>query len=178
MSDEIGHVFLTRFWIFQGLLAAPTFFIFGIFIFASLWDSYNGVYDFVCQFFNCLLAGSILFIILVQRSLPTASKKLTYRFELAKSVLATAMWLWLMLDSIFYKRRYYNPDLYYYRRIIISAISSTALFILFYPTALYTAYLVRKDRQEGGEEAAAAVEEAEGRRDADEWAPLLPNETV
>ncbi|KPI37476.1 uncharacterized protein AB675_10374 [Cyphellophora attinorum] len=82
------------------------------------------------------MAGGIIFTVLLQRKIPTGktSKSMTLRFEILKSVLATALWLWLLLDAIFGPRDHYS----YYKdrsqRIMVAAISSLLLFILYYPT--------------------------------------------
>jgi hypothetical protein len=93
--------------------------------------------------------------------------------ELAKALIATVIWLWLLLDSIFY-----NPRYYYDHRgkpIAVAAFSVILVVVLFYPTAVYAAYarkqVVLESREIAGqdEESAAAGSEttpllAEGRR--------------
>lgn len=93
---DIGHVFLTRIWLFQAIVAGPTFVLLGIFAIVNLYSTYDTTYDFVTNLCTAILAAGIIFIVLVQQQLPAAGKRLTYRFELAKSVLATALWVWLM----------------------------------------------------------------------------------
>jgi hypothetical protein len=46
------------------------------------------------------MAAAIIFIILIQFRTRNTTK-LTFGFELAKSCLATALWLWLVYDSAF-----------------------------------------------------------------------------
>lgn len=48
------------------------------------------------------------------------------------------MWIWLLLDSIFYYPRYYRGDRG--KRIAVSAISIILVLVLFYPSAVYAAY--------------------------------------
>lgn len=48
------------------------------------------------------------------------------------------MWTWLLLDSIFYRPRYYYGNRG--QRIAIAAVSSILVLVLFYPTAIYAAY--------------------------------------
>jgi hypothetical protein len=56
---------------------------------------------------NAIFAGGIIFIVLMQRKLGISNKYLTTIFEVSKSMLGTVMWVWLMLDSAFYKPEYY-----------------------------------------------------------------------
>lgn len=59
---------------------------------------------------NAIFAGGIIFIVLMQRKLGISNKYLTTTFEVGKSMLGTVMWVWLMLDSAFYKPGdYYDP---------------------------------------------------------------------
>lgn len=53
------------------------------------------------NFFNALFAAGIIFTVLIQQKIKTPSKLLTLRFEVVKSGLATVMWVWLMLWSMF-----------------------------------------------------------------------------
>ena len=68
-----------------------------------------------------LMGAAILFIILVERH-PRNTKTSTYYLEIAKSGLATALWLWLLLDSIFGPRYTYNPPRPRSRKIIEAVI--------------------------------------------------------
>ena len=52
------------------------------------------------DFINALFGAGIIFIVLIQRRTRLDTTK-TLIFEIAKSVLATAMWIWLLLDTIF-----------------------------------------------------------------------------
>lgn len=53
----------------------------------------------------------IVYITIVQWQYSNPHPKITARFELAKGLLATAIWLWLLLDAI-----YYTPIWRYYRQ--------------------------------------------------------------
>jgi hypothetical protein len=57
------------------------------------------------------MAAGIIFIVYIQRK-AAATPYQTLCFEAAKSVLATGLWLWLILDSAFgpWKHEYYNRD--------------------------------------------------------------------
>lgn len=94
---DIGRVFLAKAWIFQAIVAGPTFVVLGMCAMFAMWDAtYWTVYDFLTFSCTAIMAGGIIFLVLVQRQIPTAGKLWTFRFELAKSVLATGLWLWLM----------------------------------------------------------------------------------
>lgn len=73
------------------------------------------------------MAAAILFVIIMQRQ-SAISKKLTLIFEVVKSSCATAVWIWLVLDSAFGPHPEYNyrPDMKG-QRIIRSVISCVTL---------------------------------------------------
>jgi len=97
MTTDIGRVFLSKTWIFQAILAGPTFIVLGMCAMIAVWDTtYWSIYDFVTFTFTSIMAAGIIFLVLVQRQLTTAGKLWTFRFEVAKSALATALWIWLM----------------------------------------------------------------------------------
>jgi hypothetical protein len=82
--------------------------------------------------FQALMSGGILFIIMTQRyATEVLTKKINLYFEIVKSALATAIWLWFMADSIWGPQRhyYYNPppDRSRGPKIIRSAISVVCL---------------------------------------------------
>lgn len=126
-SSPIGHVFLTRIWLFQAIIAAPTFIILGMMAIANMYNTYDTIYDFVTHLCTAILAAGIIFVVLVQKKLPEAGKKLTFLFEVAKSVLATALWVWLMADAIWGPISHggYRRDRK--MRIVTSAIASVLL---------------------------------------------------
>jgi len=94
---DIGRVFLSKAWLFQAIVAGPTFVVLGMCAMFAIWEAtYWTVYDFLTFSCTAIMAGGIIFVVLVQRQLPTAGKLWTFRFELTKSALATAMWIWLM----------------------------------------------------------------------------------
>lgn len=63
---------------------------------------------------------------------------MTFAFESTKAIIATVMWFWLVLDSIFYKPRYYydSPG----KRIAVALVSVILVIVLFYPTVVYASY--------------------------------------
>lgn len=126
-QPTIGHVFLARIWLFQAVVAAPTFVVLGMLAIVNLYNTYDTIYDFVTHLCTAILAAAIIFVVLVQKQLPGAGKALTFRFEVAKSALATALWLWLMGDAIWGPISHggYRRDRT--MRIVSSAISSILL---------------------------------------------------
>jgi hypothetical protein len=100
-NQDLGQVLLTRVWVFQAIVAAPTFTILGIAATINLFSTWDTIYDFITFLFTSILAAGIIFIVSVQLRYSNATKALTFRFEVAKSVLATALWIWLMYDAIF-----------------------------------------------------------------------------
>jgi hypothetical protein len=100
-------------------------------------------------------ASGIIFIIFVHWSLVNlgaSNRQLTFIFEATKAVTATIMWMWLLLDSIFYQARYNSGNRG--KRITVAAISIILVLVLFYPNALYAAY-ARKVSITSNEEAPA-----------------------
>jgi hypothetical protein len=81
---------------------------------------------------TAIMATGIIFTIVIQLRVPV-SIYLTFVFESVKSVLATGMWLWLILDAAFgpWQRDYYYPGPDLDRRIrtkvIRAALSSVVL---------------------------------------------------
>lgn len=97
MATDIGRIFLSKAWIFQAIIAGPTFVVLGMCAMFAVWETtWWTVYHFLTFTCTSIMAGGIIFLVLVQRQFSTAGKLWTFRFELAKSVLATAMWIWLM----------------------------------------------------------------------------------
>lgn len=78
---------------------------------------------------NGLLAAIILFILLIQDRMPTLSANISFILEIAKSLLATLMWLWLLLDSAFadHGHRYREPSNDKFLRVVRAFIAGFAL---------------------------------------------------
>lgn len=70
------------------------------------------------------MAAAIVFILLIQRQ-PIQSKVIRLYLEITKSSCATAVWLWLLMDSIFGPERgyYYNPPRPREPRIVSAVLS-------------------------------------------------------
>ncbi|KAK4148352.1 hypothetical protein C8A00DRAFT_19806, partial [Chaetomidium leptoderma] len=87
--------------IFQAIIAGPTFVYLGL---CAVFGLYGGVYftlyDFILDLFTAILAAGIIFLVLAQRQLPNVGKLWTYRFEVAKSGLATLLWIILMCVTV------------------------------------------------------------------------------
>ena len=123
----LGPHFLRTAWLFQAIVAGPIFFFLGIAAVLNMFNTYDTLSDFITQLCSSLLAGGIIYLVSIQRKLPDErnTAQLTLRFELAKAVLATSLWLWLLLDAIF--ARHYSGYASRTRRIIAAAISSLLL---------------------------------------------------
>jgi len=68
-----------------------------------------------------ILAFLLLFTILVQIKLSSPSRKQTLRFELIKSIIVTALWVWLLISTIVDpNNRLYYPWPYALGNLIIS----------------------------------------------------------
>ncbi|KAK5683762.1 hypothetical protein LTR17_027229 [Elasticomyces elasticus] len=163
-NSHLGRLFLRTVWIFQAIAAGPIFFCLGMLAIFNMFHTFNTLYEFFTHLITAFLAAGIIFIVVVQRTLPPAetAKNLTLRFEVSKSILATALWLWLMFDAIFGPRDhsgYYMPRS---QRITVAAISSVLPLVLFYPTVIYTASYSQDTRQEAQQPEAV-----------DEGSPLL-----
>ncbi|KAK5060251.1 hypothetical protein LTR84_010136 [Exophiala bonariae] len=160
-------------WVFQAVASFPTAFVLGGNVFDNLLYSYYlNVYRFITYTFNGLFASGILFIILVQWSLAkrgALNLRWTFLLEVSKAGIATIMWTWLLLDSIFYDPPYYTG--HRDRRIAVAATSVVLILVLFYPTAVYAAYARKTDDGDHDQESARRV----GRTapTEDESTPLL-----
>ncbi|CAN9273333.1 unnamed protein product [Alternaria alternata] len=92
-------------------------------------------YSFFAPSMTAFMAAGIVFIVYVQRK-AIATPYQVLMFEAAKSVLATGLWLWLILDSAFGPWRvqhhdhapdtYVDPD-YVKRRVQHDALASLLL---------------------------------------------------
>ena len=123
-NQSLTQAFLTTIWIFQLIAAGPIFVWLGLAVIFNLFYTFDRAYDFITHLCTSLLAAGILFIVLVQRKLgDSSSLPLTLKFEMAKSVCATALWVWLMLDAIFGPEDHYGYRQGRRTRITASAIS-------------------------------------------------------
>ena len=121
----LGSAFLRTYWLFQAIFATPIAAALAVSTFVRVLDTHGPVYDVATSLCNAILAAGIVFIVLVQRKVPV-DKNLTLAFEIAKSVLATTLWVWLMLDAAIGPQSiedYYKRD----TRVGSAAVSSIAL---------------------------------------------------
>lgn len=127
-SEALDQLFLRTVWIFQAIAAGPTFVILGGAAIINLLHTYDAICDFVTHLVTALLAAGVIFIVLVQRKISPekTSKRLTLKFEVAKSVLATVLWIWLLLDAIFGPSNHYS-SVYRVVRIKASVVASLLL---------------------------------------------------
>jgi membrane-associated HD superfamily phosphohydrolase len=146
MERSLGQRMVRTAGIFQGLVALPVLLVMGENVFEFLWYyyyPYSKIYYFMSvyamyflqsqlifrrrAFFNSLLAATIIFVVLVQRH-PIRSQALRLYLEIAKSTSATAVWLWLLFDSIFGpERSYYSTPPSRATRIVAAALSVIVL---------------------------------------------------
>ncbi|KAK4901470.1 hypothetical protein LTR49_027232, partial [Elasticomyces elasticus] len=104
----------------------PIFVYLGMLAIFNMFHTFNTLYEFFTHLITAFLAAGIIFIVVVQRTLPPAetAKNLTLRFEVSKSILATALWLWLMFDAVFGPRDHSGYYMPWSQRITVAAISS------------------------------------------------------
>lgn len=129
-NQPIGQLFLRATWLFQAIVAGPTFVLLGFLAFIDLWSPYAGsIYDFVTHIGTALLAAGIIFLVVIQRKIPADETitPLMLNFETAKAGLASGLWLWLMLDATLSPRARDNQGRLNQTRIAASAISFALL---------------------------------------------------
>ncbi|KAI4950510.1 hypothetical protein J4E91_004393 [Alternaria rosae] len=84
-------------------------------------------YYFFASSITALMSAGIVFIVYVQRK-AIATPFQAFIFEIAKSLFATGLWLWLILDSAFGPRRgYYTEPELVRRRVQRDALASLLL---------------------------------------------------
>lgn len=90
--------------LFQAFVAVPTMLVMSgyVFVLVVFVPGHFRIYLFITAIVNALMAAGILFAVVVQRKADALiSKRTTFIVEAVKSGLATAIWLWLVLDSMF-----------------------------------------------------------------------------
>ncbi|KAF2269378.1 hypothetical protein CC78DRAFT_564671 [Lojkania enalia] len=133
--------------ILQAILAVPVSIIMGFWAFIALVFGVDiDYYVFFAMLFSSLMSAAILFLVIIQRS-TTCTIHRTFKFEMAKSGLATALWVWLFLDSIFGPWKH-KVEGWQFRgevkgRVIRTVTSLILLLLLFYPMLAYS-YIQRK----------------------------------
>ncbi|KAM3152254.1 hypothetical protein ABEW05_007346 [Botrytis cinerea] len=169
--------------VFQALISFPLMIHAGVFTFWCLTlDANFTIYDFVNALSNAFFSASILFIIITQRGGNSGdiTKEFMVWLEVAKSGFASAVWLWLLFDSIFGPvHNSYNRPASRTPRIAQAIISFLVLPFLFYPTLAFAIYDLKTSREselnvnarESGAEVDVDEEAAAGER-----SPLLSRE--
>jgi hypothetical protein len=134
-TPTLRQILLSRASLFQALIFGPIFIWLFIEATMQLYSTYLPVYDFIYDLFQAIFAGGIVFIVLVQRQLPIGSldPRKAFYFELAKSLFATAAWLWLLLDAIFGPQSHRGWQVDRGRRIAATGLS---VILLLYVTLL------------------------------------------
>lgn len=100
-DSVLRDTILRTFWLFQLCVSAPVSVALGVSAFVRLVEVHGAVYDFAASLFTSIMAGIIVFIIILQRrtfeqGLPI---DLTMKFEEAKSALASSLWIWELVDA-------------------------------------------------------------------------------
>ncbi|KAF2109617.1 hypothetical protein BDV96DRAFT_585036 [Lophiotrema nucula] len=141
-SRDLGSQMIRTLGLFQALVSFPIGLVLGSFDFAELlfpYVYYGYYYYFVTYLFTCLMALGITFIVITQRrTVLDNTKRLV--FEGVKSGLATGLWLWLLMDSLFGPWQYFNDRDVAERKAMRVAYTLTAivpLVLLFYTSLVY-----------------------------------------
>lgn len=98
------HAAVRTLWLFQALIATLLSLLWTVDVWRETRNPSFGAdaYPVSKELFLAILAAVIVYAVIVQWQYPDPHPKTTARFELAKGLLATAMWLYLLLDSIAY----------------------------------------------------------------------------
>ncbi|KAK2607026.1 hypothetical protein N8I77_005735 [Diaporthe amygdali] len=145
-----GHAAARTLWLFQAFVAGLLSILWILDILREIdhpsygSDGYPASKDLLLA----ILAAIIMYTVIVQWQYSDPHPKIIAKFELAKGLLATVIWLWVLLDAIFYipsHPYYYDPYCRYRAvRIKFSAISIAIPCIFFYPTMLWSARVARR----------------------------------
>ncbi|KAI1859963.1 uncharacterized protein JN550_011774 [Neoarthrinium moseri] len=125
-ARSLGETCLHGVWVFQTIAAIPIFLILGFCALSNmLLSSYGALYYFITDFVCSILTAGILFTLFLQKGIKNPSWLMTLRLEILKSGLATALWVWMLMDAIFASGYDYNNGRP--RRIKVAIISFTLL---------------------------------------------------
>ncbi|KAF2646252.1 hypothetical protein P280DRAFT_464489, partial [Massarina eburnea CBS 473.64] len=174
----LGKQMLRGVGIFQVIVAFPAMCILGFLALDQLFYPYIRYYYFFLDVITALMAGGIVFIVYVQRKAIISSYQ-NFLFEAVKAILATALWLWLILDSAFgpwwkdwNKYRSPNVEKLIAWRVRCSALAVIVLVILFYPSLVYTYWSWEKESENENVESGYG----DGGEERTERTPLLSQE--
>ncbi|KAK4149929.1 hypothetical protein C8A00DRAFT_37487 [Chaetomidium leptoderma] len=177
-TSAVGSVFLVHFWLFQVMVAVPTFVLLLIAAKADLDDwRLDTFYVLAADLIAAGLTAHIILITLSELWLPAAGKRLTFWLELAKSLLATAMWIGLVADAKWNYRRNYHGGYWDWRHRWDACLASVIIpCMVFYPATIFAAcaYWCSREcpqQRESGEEGGP-----EERSEESERTPLLRDE--
>ncbi|KAG6364255.1 hypothetical protein INS49_005854 [Diaporthe citri] len=133
-THRLARAAVRTLWLFQALTGGLLSLLWAVDILRETRNPSYGsdAYHATKELFLAILAAVIVYAVIVQWQYPDPLPKITARFELAKGLLATAVWLYLLLDAILYIPDY-DP---YCRRVF------------FYPTVFWSARLARKARKQ------------------------------
>ncbi|KAK5167674.1 uncharacterized protein LTR77_007373 [Saxophila tyrrhenica] len=147
---------LRTFWLFQLCVSAPISCALGVSAFVRLVEVHGFIYDFIASLIPSLMAGVIVFILVIQRRMfeHGLSIDLTLKFEAVKSILATSLWIWELVDSGVQPTTVWNQR---GPRMVAAGVSAIVLFLLFYPTVVY----VTKEKQRQQKAVRVCVHEGE-----------------
>lgn len=125
-ADFLATTFLRTIWLFQLVVTSPIAAALGVSAVVRLLEVHGPIYDFVTSLCTALVAAAIVFIVIVQRRTfeNGVSILVTLRFEALKSIFATALWVWLMVDAGVQPESYFNLKT---PRLIAAACSSVLL---------------------------------------------------
>lgn len=120
-------------WLFQALIGGLLSLLWAV----DIWrenrqPSYGShAYHVSKELFLAILAAVVVYAVIVQWQYPNPHPKVTARFELAKGLIATAIWLYLLLDTIFYiPDPWYDHDPYCRHRKIRIVTSANSFAVL------------------------------------------------
>ncbi|KAI1263896.1 hypothetical protein F5Y18DRAFT_437881 [Xylariaceae sp. FL1019] len=164
---------------FQAIIALPVVLFLGgcafYWLYGDYYSRYYGRFYYFFDFINALLGAGIIFIVLVQRK-TRLDKVKTLLFEATKSILATAMWLWLLLDTLLGPwqngLRDGTRERAMANRLARTGTAVLILLLIFYPSVSYAYYQWNTREGSDADEGEAESQPQEG-READEQRPLL-----
>lgn len=139
------HAAVRTLWLFQALIAGLLSLLWTVDIWRETRQPSYGshAYHVSKELFLAILAAVIVYAVIVQWQYPSPHPKVTARFELAKGLLATAMWLFLLLDAIFViPDPWYDYDPYCRHRKIRIVTSANSFAVLCQSCLVTTIHIV------------------------------------
>ncbi|KAK7185911.1 hypothetical protein DPSP01_009939 [Paraphaeosphaeria sporulosa] len=154
--------------IWQAIIALPICLWLGFEAFDTFLEPWHnaGIYYFLRNSTTAVLAAGIIFCVYVQRKAAISPYQYVL-FETAKSVLATALWLWFILDAAFgpwvaHCREYeWRGPCHVGARVSRAALASIVLFVVYYPTLGYSYWAWNRVSEKDEEDDEERVERGE-----------------